>query len=253
MNNKLRIAIIIPVFNGEIFLQESIESAINQNYNDKRIILCDDGSYDNSDSIISKYASNKEVSIIKNDTNLGLSKTLEKAFSLAMDSNCSFATIIGQDDLLPNDYISKTIPEFKNSNIQLVYSRLKIIDKFGVATGEQVFPPNLAFYGKFSTKLLLKNNFVTAPGAIFRLNPKNTFFDDVRCDLVQDYSQWLYLSVVGKLKMSIKSYVFYRKHEKNLSNIVNLNRLKREINIIKIDFLEKSRQNSCHKFRLNVK
>jgi hypothetical protein len=134
-----------------------------------------------------------------------------------------------------------------------VYSRLKIIDKFGASTGKQIFPPNLAIYGKFSTKLLLKDNFVTAPGAIFRLHPKNTFFNDFRCDLVQDYSQWLYLSVVGKLKMSIKSYVYYRKHEKNLSNIANSNRLKQEMDIIRIDFHERSRKINLNEIRVNVK
>lgn len=251
MNNDLKIAIVIPVFNGEKFLKDSIESAINQNYENKIVILCNDGSSDESNLIIEEYALNKIVLIINNDLNLGLSKSLEKALLMALDSNCVIATIIGQDDILPRDYISKTIPQFNNSKIQLLYSELKIIDRFGALTGERIFPPDLAIYGRYSTKLLLKDNFITAPGALFRLYPENTFFKAFRCDLVQDYSQWLYLSTKGKLKMSVKSYVYYRKHDKNLSNHINSKQLRQEKNIIKLDFYQKNKKDFLNQLTTN--
>ena len=57
MNNQL-VSIIIPVYNAEKYLEESIQSAINQTWPDKEIIIIDDGSTDQSLNIANSYANN---------------------------------------------------------------------------------------------------------------------------------------------------------------------------------------------------
>ena len=49
------ISVILPVYNGEAYLQESIESIINQTYKNFELIIVNDGSTDKSDLIIQKY------------------------------------------------------------------------------------------------------------------------------------------------------------------------------------------------------
>ena len=50
-----KISVIMPVYNVERFLRESIESVINQTYKNLEIILVDDGSKDNSGHICDEY------------------------------------------------------------------------------------------------------------------------------------------------------------------------------------------------------
>lgn len=57
----IEISIIMPVYNAELFLKESLESVINQNFKNMEIICVDDGSTDKSFDILKKY-SNKSLS-----------------------------------------------------------------------------------------------------------------------------------------------------------------------------------------------
>ena len=58
-NNK--VSVVIPVYNSERFLNEAIESVLNQTYKNLEIITIDDGSTDNSLDILKKYADKIEI------------------------------------------------------------------------------------------------------------------------------------------------------------------------------------------------
>lgn len=63
------VSIIMPVYNGERFLSESIESVISQSYPNWELLIVDDGSNDNSISIIQSYVDNdRRIRLYKNDT-----------------------------------------------------------------------------------------------------------------------------------------------------------------------------------------
>ena len=57
------ISVVMPVYNGEPYLREAIESILNQTYSDFEFIIINDGSTDNSWHVIKEYAE-KEVKII---------------------------------------------------------------------------------------------------------------------------------------------------------------------------------------------
>lgn len=77
------ISIIIPVYNAENSLTQSIESVLTQSFDDIELILIDDGSVDKSSKIIDKYASKNEKVIAIHQPNKGVSKArnvgIEKA------------------------------------------------------------------------------------------------------------------------------------------------------------------------------
>ena len=54
----VKISVIIPVYNVENYLEESLDSIINQTFTDLEIICVNDGSTDNSPSILNNYANN---------------------------------------------------------------------------------------------------------------------------------------------------------------------------------------------------
>ena len=87
--NKL--AVLLPTYNAELYLNESIDSILNQTFSDFDLYVYDDCSSDNTEKLISKYNDNR-LFYIKNTENLGIAKTLNK----------------GLEELLPNyEYIAR--------------------------------------------------------------------------------------------------------------------------------------------------
>ncbi|WP_141500338.1 glycosyltransferase family 2 protein [Paenibacillus luteus] len=77
-----KVTVLMPVYNGELFLREAIESILNQNFNDFELVLIDDGSIDQSAAIISSYA-DPRIRFYSNGSNRGLIFTLNKGLDLA--------------------------------------------------------------------------------------------------------------------------------------------------------------------------
>ncbi len=76
------ISVLMPVYNGEKYLKEAIESILNQTYTDFEFLIINDGSTDKTEEIILSYADDR-ICYIKNNQNLGIVKTLNKGINLA--------------------------------------------------------------------------------------------------------------------------------------------------------------------------
>jgi hypothetical protein len=74
----------MSVYNGQRYLNQAVESALNQSYTDFEFIIVDDGSTDETWDILKKYAEqDQRISLVQNRKNLGLSKSLNKGLVLA--------------------------------------------------------------------------------------------------------------------------------------------------------------------------
>src|SRR5215212_8979259 len=76
------ISVILPVYNGEKFLGQAIESILGQSFPDFELIIVNDGSGDNSENIILSYT-DKRVVYLKNQENSGLVSSLNRGVSVA--------------------------------------------------------------------------------------------------------------------------------------------------------------------------
>ena len=72
----------MPVYNGERYLRESIESILGQTFTDFEFILINDASTDSSAQIIQSYEDSR-IRITNNSTNIGLTRSLNMALGLA--------------------------------------------------------------------------------------------------------------------------------------------------------------------------
>ena len=88
--------IILPNYNKEFFLEETINSVINQNYNSWKLLIIDDCSTDNSKKIIQKFSNNKKIRIIYLKKNKGASfaRNLGMRFS-----HSKYISFLDADDL----------------------------------------------------------------------------------------------------------------------------------------------------------
>lgn len=77
-----KISVIMPVYNGEKYLNEAIDSILNQTFSDFEFIIINDCSTDNTENIIKSY-DDKRIRYIKNEKNLGVAETLNKGLDMA--------------------------------------------------------------------------------------------------------------------------------------------------------------------------
>ncbi len=97
------ISIIVSVYNGEKYLNECIDSVLNQDYSNIELIVVDDGSKDNSGRILDDYARNDARVLVIHKLNSGVSDSRNHALSLAKGRYVAF---LDQDDVLDKGYIS---------------------------------------------------------------------------------------------------------------------------------------------------
>lgn len=114
------ISIIIPVYNVQDYLDECIESVINQSYFNLEIILVDDGSSDKSPEICNKWAQKDSRIIVIHKMNGGLSSARNTGLKIAKGKYISF---IDSDDFIANNAI------------EIMFNRINSDDTIGIVSG----------------------------------------------------------------------------------------------------------------------
>lgn len=118
MIKEPKISIIVPVYNGELFLDRCIKSILEQDYQNIELILVDDCSKDNSKTICEKYKSiDKRVKYYRNDINKGQASTRNIGISY---STGDYITFVDNDDTIPKDMYMRLITLANETNLNIV-------------------------------------------------------------------------------------------------------------------------------------
>lgn len=125
MINKPKVSIIIPTYNREKIIEETLVSAINQDYNDYEIVITDNCSTDKTYDILKEYEKKyKNIRVYQNSKNLGPVRNWKKAIELAKGK---YIKILWSDDQISEDFLSKTVPVLESdSEIAFVYTKTLI-------------------------------------------------------------------------------------------------------------------------------
>lgn len=124
------ISIVLPVYNGEKYLHESIESIISQTYKNWELLILDDCSTDRSSQIAQEYAQkDARIRYFRNDSNLQLPRNLNKGFSLAKGQ---YLTWTSDDNRYKSEALERMYMALKeHSDAQFVFASCRIIDGNG--------------------------------------------------------------------------------------------------------------------------
>ena len=125
-----KISVIVPVYNTEKYVEKCLKSIAEQKMNDLEIIIVNDGSTDNSETIIKQWIErNKENIKIKylNKKNGGLSETRNFALPYATGKYISF---IDSDDYIDSNLYSH-LEQFMDDNVDLIKFKMQTVDKDG--------------------------------------------------------------------------------------------------------------------------
>ena len=126
MNDPL-ISILIPLYNSEEFIAETIESCLNQTYGNIEIIIVDDGSADSSLDIARQYEKKYQNIIVEAQKNSGAPVARNRAFEL---SRGDYIQYIDADDLMDPDKIRPQMEVLKTADAKAVaFGRFGIFKK----------------------------------------------------------------------------------------------------------------------------
>ncbi|MCC3155280.1 glycosyltransferase [Hymenobacter sp. BT770] len=105
MGNNPFVTVIMPVFNSELYIEEAINSIINQSYKNFEFLIFDDGSTDNSLALIKKYK-DKRLTVFHHSVNTGYVRHLNEGLKLAKGD---FIARMDADDIAKPDRLQKQL------------------------------------------------------------------------------------------------------------------------------------------------
>ena len=125
-----QISVGMPVYNGELYLEEAICCILNQTYDDFEFIISDNASTDRTEQICRDYASrDKRILYFRNVENMGAAKNYNRVFNL---SSGKYFRWFNSDDLCSPKYHEKCIRVLnENHRAVLCYGKTNIIDNKG--------------------------------------------------------------------------------------------------------------------------
>lgn len=204
-----KISVIMPLYNGEKYLKEAIDSILNQTYTDFELLLINDASKDDTERIVRSYNDDRIV-YIKNEINLGLINTLNKGLELAKGK---FIARMDQDDISLPERFEKQI-DILEKNPEIGVCGTWFTPLINGISGKTIQHPEHSESIKIS---LLAYCALGHPTIMLR----KKFISNLRYDpdyqAAEDYEFWTRLSRIGKLYNIQESLLQYRFHETNMS------------------------------------
>ena len=211
-----KISVVMSVYNGAPYLQEAINSVLNQSFTDFEFIIVDDCSMDNSRTILNEYSSlDERIVVIENSDNLGITKSLNKGLD---KSTGEFIARMDADDVsLPGRFSAQIDYLFKHPDCVAVGTEVLIIDPDGLPIGmkgqptehEKIIEISMNGYGG----AIIHPSVMIRHSAISEIRGYNSEFE-----VAQDLDLFIRLADVGRLSNLPQAYLEYRHHFKQTTN-----------------------------------
>lgn len=202
------------IYNVEDTLKEALDSIINQTFKDFEIILCDDGSSDNTITIAESYAINYpgKVILLHNQKNMGLNYTLNKCLQHA--SGEYIARMDGDDICSPERFFEEVRCLEENPDIQIVSTDMEFFDETGTwgRISHPQFPQNRDF--------LHGSPFCHAPCMVRKdaYEAVGGYSVDKKLLRVEDYHLWIKMYAKGFKGMNINKPLYKMRDDHNAYN-----------------------------------
>lgn len=235
------VSVIMPVYNGEKFLKEAINSVLSQTYKDLELIIINDGSTDKTSEIISSF--NDERIKYYYQENKGQAS----ARNLGIDkSTGEYLAFIDADDIYKNNKLEKQVEVLKNDlSYGVVYNNIEIIDEDNKVISE--IKSELIFKSKedFLAYSLFRQVIPSPASMLVRREHLASIRYPVEYRNTEDYKFILDLASKTKFYSINESLYLYRRHSCNVTSS-HLKQVGAEKDIVK-SFGEKFIRNAVEK------
>ncbi len=222
--------ILMCTYNGEKFIQEQIQSILNQTHSEFRLIIVDDISKDGTVDVIKKMMLlDDRIELYQNSTNLGYFDNFLSGLNYVKSDYLFFSD---QDDIWDENKIAIQLKDLMNedqkvlmnfSNSYLLYEEMNSESTFLTKRDTEKIKP----YYTYSTDLALRN-IVSGHTILMRTNHLSTIIENISRiknteNIYFDYILTLVLLDLGEIKYIDQSLVYFRQHLNSTSTKMRMN------------------------------
>lgn len=212
------VSIIIPVYNGEKFIEESIQSCLDQTYENIEVIVVNDGSTDSTLAIIKVMEeNNNKVKVISYDKNQGKVHALNKGVEFAKGE---YIAVQAADDICFDYRIAAELEKMHSeTNCVLVYGDMEVVDEHLNVLQQSFSKENgISYYKNNQTIHLLQSNFVSGGTILIDARVKDKLFPMPTSLKYEDWWISVVASLYGEIYFLNRPVIKYRKHSSNDNN-----------------------------------
>ncbi len=241
MSTLPKVSVIIPAFNSEAYLVETIHSALSQTYTNMEIIVIDDGSTDQTQNLLRNFG--ERIQVVSQE-NGGVAAARNNGVRL---SKGDFLAFLDSDDIWDSDKIRIQMSEISDAALSYT-DRLNFGDLGFLA--EVKSEANELREGTIFEPLLLEGNFITLSSTVIRRSVFEAVggFDENReISGVEDWHLWLKIARHCKAKAIRKPLVKYRIHPDGISK--NVKAMHHAQELVLDEFLADSTRQFANKAR----
>jgi glycosyltransferase involved in cell wall biosynthesis len=232
---KSRVSIGLPVFNGEKYIEDALDSTLTQTYTDFELIIVDNASTDQTPRICREYAAkDKRIRYYRNKINIGAVANFNRAFKLSSGEYFKWAA---HDDVLAPEFLAKCINILDSDpSIVLCHSKTGCIDEHGKLVGVYNFKvktDSLKSHERFGEFILKR----------YQDDSWILIFGLMRADVLRktelmgkfigsDVNLLAEISLIGRIYEIPETLFFRRSHQQAFSNMASAKKLSYRENIV---------------------
>ena len=208
---KAKLSIIVPVFNAEDYLEQCLQSIGFQSYKNWELIMCDDGSRDDTYEIAEKYkkAMPDKVILTRNQSNEGLNVTLNNCLKYATGQ---YIARMDGDDLCSYDRLEKELSFLKeHKDYDIVSTNMTYFD------GDDVFAQSHVKEFPQKEDLIFGTPFCHAPCMVTKkaYDAVGGYTEDKRLLRMEDYELWIKMYAAGYKGYNIQEPLYSMRDDRN--------------------------------------
>lgn len=209
-DSNIMVSIVLPVYNGERYLSESIESCLSQTHKNIELIVVNDGSRDRSSQIIKNYAiKDSRILVLEHNVNRGLAAALNTGLNKAKGQFFTWTSHDNKYEVDAIEILARYLCKWRE--IDFVYSAYYALDEIGQVANEPTYLP--------PPWKLNKGN-VVGPFFMFRREVWERV-GEYRLDreYVEDYDYWVRIYKAGfeMMRLDVPAY-YYRRHGSSMTS-----------------------------------
>jgi len=201
----VKVSVVLPTYNGAKYLQQSIDSCLNQTYKNIELIIVDDGSMDETPKIIKAYH-DERIRYIRHKKNKGLSHALNTGFARATGA---YLTWTSDDNYFSEDAIESMVTLLQtNRKLDFIYANYYIIndDSKELQSVSVAASENLKEYNCIGPCFLYRRKIYEVIG---EFNPA--------AFLAEDYEYWIRVFKRFRMQKLDKFIYWHRLHPQSLT------------------------------------
>lgn len=221
------VSVIMPAYNMEAFVQEAIESVIEQSIVDWELIVIDDCSQDNTQAIVAEFAEkDARIRLVVNEENMGVAKTRNRGMAM---SRGKFVALLDSDDYWKPQMLEKMVARAEETDADIIYCSYELVDEQGKKVCNDFIVPETTSFDESIIRSVITCStvLITAKLAKKHRFPTNLYHEDIALwfqllkdvciargvtEVLAGYRQRANSRSAGKLSSAARRWPIYRKH-----------------------------------------